>query len=66
MKQKTLVDLDEAQSSLIISQVKLSQAVILRQQIETNLAVKRAKASLEAALRRISDFIEGYTTLTLG
>ncbi len=58
-----LVDLDEAQSSLIISQAKLSQSVILSQQIETNLAVKRAKASLEAALRRISDFLEGYTTL---
>ena len=43
------IDLDEAQSSLIIAQVKLSQAVNLRQQIEATLAVKRAKARLEAA-----------------
>lgn len=45
----TDINLDEAQSTFIIAKVKLSKATSRKQQIEATLAVKRAKARLEAA-----------------
>jgi F-type H+-transporting ATPase subunit epsilon len=44
------INLQEAETTFIIAEIKLNQASSRKEQIEANLAFKRAKARLEARL----------------